>query len=121
MLSIPPTQFRKQRRRAKSRAAAAPPLVNQIVSVDRVEGEILQIVVTLSTAAADIGIPGSFQVWALGEYVEPDSVDLTDPIHPRFLFHQAVDQAEQWNVIDAAQWTMQNGQPLAEPYDGDVG
>jgi hypothetical protein len=77
-------------------------------------------VVTLSAPVTAV-VAGSFQVWMNFEFVTPDSVDVSDPLHPRFAFNLAMDDAESWKVVDPSSWTFADGQPMVEPFEGEVG
>src|SRR5436305_649577 len=118
LIQVPPP-FRKNRK-LPTRVSPPQPAGNHILSAYQVDDEFV-IEVEVDSAVAGVIVVDGFQVNLDDAWTDADDKDLSDPLHPQFIFAYPVAHATQWRVPTAENWTFVNGLPLAAPLAGEVG
>src|SRR5262249_31084127 len=112
---------RRRKRRERKLPSAGPSADNAILSVDHLDAFHLAATMSPGAGVLDVVLPQGLQAMLLGVWVDADNVDVSDPLRPVFVFLDPMDDANQWRVPQPAAWAFANGQPLAGPYEGEIG
>jgi hypothetical protein len=119
MLIIPTIPFLTRRKRTP---APPPPVTgNRIAGVAYGLSETDIDVTVLGSLSAVNDLLTAFGVRHDGSWLAPKTVSLDALPVVRFGFEEPVAGAGQWHVPDPSQWVFADGQPMEEPFSGEIG